>query len=199
MRIICMKFEPCRRAGSDIAQKRRTEQAVTDRSHLTESPTEANGWPTSLPELDPAERLVVWAFRCWAVAMRDRTGHRVCLVSNEFARQLGRRDGEAAFAACFGLLRALREHARRNIRHHQPGCACLGADELWLVCLVGSCQRGDGARARFLAEWMVQPDGVCDLLEAGSRLGRSMLGHDMALPHRGGTGFGAACGSRTIH
>src|SRR5690606_37445970 len=167
------------------------EQAMTDRT----SRFHAGDWPTSLPELDPAERLVVWAFRCWALALRDRTGHRVCLVANEFTRQLGRRDGEAAFAAFFPILRAIQEHSRRSLRHHQPGCPCLGGDELWLVCLVGSCQRGDGARARFLAEWMVQPDGIGDLLEAGGRLGRSMLGHEMTLPHRGLNEIADASGS----
>ena len=156
-------------------------------------------WPTSVPELEPSERLLVWAFRCWAVALQDRTGHHVCLVWNEFARQFGRREGEAALAAFFAILRALQEHARRRLHHHQPACPCLGADELWLVCLVGSCQRGDASRARFLAEWMVSPDGVGDLLHGGSRLGRSMLGSNLALPCRNHQNGAAGAAPLTIH
>lgn len=156
-------------------------------------------WPTSLPELEPAERLVVWAFRRWALALTDNTGHHMCFVSNEFVRQLGRRDGQAALAAFLAIVRALQEHARRNIRYHQPSCACLGADELWLVCLVGSCQRGEPRRARCLAEWMVRPDGVGDLLDAACRLGRSMLGRTLVLPYRNRETGAAATEPLTIH
>lgn len=143
-------------------------------------------WPTALSELAPAEHLVVWAFRRGALAIRDNTSHHMCLVWNEFARQFGTGDGKAALSSFMSIVGGLQENARRNIHHHQPCCPCLGADEVWLVCLVGSCQRGEPRQARFLAEQMVRPDGVGSLLEAAGRLGHAMREHALLLPYRDG-------------
>lgn len=141
-------------------------------------------WPTSMPELEPAEALIVWAFRRWALGIRQNCGCHVSMVSMEFSRQLDGPEAEQAIGSFALLIRRLQEHARRRIRHHQPRCPCLGIDEAWLVCLIGACQRGELRRARTLAEWMVHADGIGDLLHAATRLGRVMGRHGLVIPCR---------------
>lgn len=156
-------------------------------------------WPTSLAELEPPERLLVWSFRCGALAMSDHRGHHICLLGNEFTRQFGAAAGRAALGGFIAIIRALVEHARRDLRHHRPYCPCLGVDEAWLICLVGACQHGESRKARVLAELMVAPDGVGDLLGAAEILGRAMSAHALVLPQRTG-GHGATVGALpTIH
>ena len=46
-------------------------------------------WPTSMSELDPSERLIVWAFRRWVLGLRQNNGEHWAFVWNEFARQFG--------------------------------------------------------------------------------------------------------------
>jgi hypothetical protein len=106
------------------------------------------------------------------------------MVSTEFSRQLGSPEAEQAIGSFVVLIRGLQEHARRRIRHHQPRCPCLGADEVWLVCLIGACQQGELRRARTLAEWMVHADGIGDLLDAATRFGRAMERHGLVIPRR---------------
>ena len=156
-------------------------------------------WPTSLSELEHSERLVVWALRRWALAVQDHTSHHICLVLNEFTKQFGTQDARAAMACFVSILGVLQETAKRNLHHHQPGCPCLGVDEVWLVCLVGSCQRGEPRQARFLAEQMVREDGVGPLLAVAEHLGRAMRAHALLLPYRDGKAAPAGTMSLTIH
>ena len=143
-----------------------------------------NVWPTSYAELKHAERLVVWAFRYSACALANRTGHHVCLLHNEFARQFGHGDGQAALCGMLTIVRTLREDIRRDLHLHQPACQCLTAEEACLICLIGSCQRGQAKQARFLAEWLVSEDSVGDLIGGAVRLGREMSKHALHLPRR---------------
>lgn len=147
------------------------------------SPNEAP-WPTSTAELDPSERLIVWAFRRWLLGLPQNAGEHWSFVWNDFARQFGAQDGKEALSAFTGLIKGLQCYARRTIHHHQPCCPCLGADEVCLVSLVAACQNHQRQLARALAEWMVQSDGVGDLLEAGMRLARVMQRHSLNLPGR---------------
>ena len=164
------------------------------------APSRRTGWPTAMVELEPAEHLLVWAFRRWVCASRDNTSHHICLVWNELARQLGAADAAVAWAWLQATDRTLREFARRSIHCHQPACPCLGGDEVWLVFLLAACQRGDLARAGRLAQWMVAADGVGDLLEAAGRLARVLRGHSLILPAREGTdGVDHAARAPTLH
>lgn len=156
-------------------------------------------WPTSMLELDPAEALLVWALRRWVLGLRENVGGHLAMVSQEFARQLDSPESDNALASFAALMRGLQEHARRRIRHHQPCCPCLGADEVWLVCLVGACQRGDLCHARALAEWMVHSDGIGDLLDAAARLARVMGHHALLIPSRGSSALVASNGPLTVH
>lgn len=159
----------------------------------------APAWPTSVCELEPAESLIVWALRRWVLGLQENAGHHLFLVSREFARQLESPEAEDAMSSFAALIRGLQEHARRRVRHHQPCCPCLGIDEVWLVCLVGSCQRGELCRARALAEWMVHSDGIGDLLDAATRLGRVMGKHYLIIPCRDGDNIAAGAAPLTIH
>lgn len=148
------------------------------RSALSEAPP----WPTSTRELTVGEHLLVWSFRRWVLGLRANDGGHWSLVWNEFARQFGPRDGRAALSAFARLIHTLLCRARRTLRHHQPCCPCLGADEVRIVALVAACQNGGPARA--LAEELAAPSATGDLLDAGGRLARIMARRNLALPAR---------------
>lgn len=156
-------------------------------------------WPTSVLELEPAEALIVWALRQWALGIRQNCGCHVAMIFAEFARQLDSPEAEQAAGSFAALIRGLQEHARRRIRHHRPRCPCLGVDEAWLVCLIGACQRGELRQARALAEWMVHADGIGDLLAAATRLGRAMGRHDLVIPCRDQDNGPPDAASATVH
>jgi hypothetical protein len=159
----------------------------------------APGWPTSMGELEPAESLLVWALRRWILGLQENAGHHLSMVSREFARQLESPRAEDAMGSFAALIRGLQEHARRRVRHHQPCCPCLGSDEVWLVCLIGSCQRGELCRARALAEWMVHAEGIGDLLDAATRLGRALEDRCLIIPCRNEDTVPAAAACLTVH
>jgi hypothetical protein len=75
-------------------------------------------WPTSLSELDPAERFIVWSFRRWVLGWSHGNADHWSLVWAEFTRQFGEADGKTATAAFAGLIDVLRWRARRTIHHH---------------------------------------------------------------------------------
>lgn len=143
--------------------------------------------PTSTAELAPAERFIVWAFRRWVLGLKQNTGDHWTLVWNEFARQLGDRDGRDALCGFAGLVKAMQCHARRRISYHQPCCPFLGADEVSIVCFVAACQNEHPQLSRSLAEWLVKADGADEMLEAGTRLSAGMHRHALLLPQRSGT------------
>ncbi len=137
-----------------------------------------------MAELDPSERMIVRAFRRWVLGLQQNDGGHWTLVWNDFARQFGASDGKQALSAFASLVKGLQCYARRAIRHHRPCCACLGADEVSLLCLVAACQHGRPGLARGLAEWLVRPEGAGELLQAGTRLAQVMRRHALNLPRR---------------
>lgn len=143
-------------------------------------------WPTSMAELAPAERFIVWCFRRWVLGLRENNGEHWSFVWNEFARQFGAKDGKEALSGFAGLIKGLQCYARRAIQHHQPCCPCLGADEVSLICFVAACQNRQPHLALSLAEGMVQPEGAGELLEAGIRLAEVMRQYALNLPERTG-------------
>lgn len=141
-------------------------------------------WPTAMAELEPAERLVVWAFRRWVTGLHLNAAGHWSLVRREFVRQFGSDAGQRALGAFAALIRAIQGHARRRITYHQPCCPCLGADEALLVSFVFACQHRQWALARSAAEWMVRDDGVGDMMGAGGRLGALMRERELVIPDR---------------
>jgi len=137
-------------------------------------------------ELGDAERFVVWSFRRWVLGLRQNDGGHWDFVWHEFEKQLGTDDGKLALASFARLVGSLQCHARRPICHHQPCCACLGTDEVWLVCVVAACQLRRERLAGDLIAWIVAPEGAETLLEAGLRLGELMRGHALHVPLRVG-------------
>lgn len=141
-------------------------------------------WPTSMADLEPAEKLVVWAFRRWGLGLRQHTAEHWSCVWNEFAKRFGVCDGKEALSGFTYMIKELQCSPRRTIRYHQPCCPCVGADEVCFVSFVAACQNQQSLLARVIAERMVQPDGVGGLLEAGNRLARVMRRHVPSLPQR---------------
>ena len=143
--------------------------------------------PTSMSELHASERLIVWSFRRWVLGLLENRGEHWSLVWNEFTRQFGAHQGKDALSGFAALMKGVQCHARRTIHHHQPCCPCLGDDEVCVLSLVAACQSRELRRARFIAEWLVEPDGVGELLQAGSRLAEMMRQHALILPERAGS------------
>ncbi|MFQ5773883.1 MAG: hypothetical protein ACE5GS_05145 [Kiloniellaceae bacterium] len=140
--------------------------------------------PTSVDQLAEGERLIVRAFRCWILGLRENTAEHWSVAWNDFAGRLGAHDGKAALSGLAGLVRELHHHARRRFRHHHPCCGCLTGDEVALVGFVGACQRGEWVLARALAEWLVHGEGIGGMIEAGARLSEAMLRASLFLPSR---------------
>lgn len=139
-----------------------------------------------MAELNSSEQFVVWSFRRWVLGLKQNTGDHWNFVWNEFSRQLGNQDGRDALSGFAGLIKTIQCNARRRVCYHQPCCACLGADEVSLVCFVAACQHGQRRLARSLAEWLVTGEGIGDMLEAGCRLAEGMRRHGLVLPERCG-------------
>ncbi|HEX6956680.1 MAG TPA: hypothetical protein VF194_01730 [Ferrovibrio sp.] len=148
-----------------------------DRAELRQG----HAWPTTTGELTEGERLVVWAFRRWVSGPEH-----LPMLAREFDRQFLRQEARPALFALDAALTGLSRHARRSIVYHQPCCACVGADEVCLVCIVAAQQAGATTAARAMAGWLVLPSGLDAFLTPlnafGERLASS--GHD--LPYRVG-------------
>ena len=142
--------------------------------------------PDSAYDLAPAERFIVWSFRRWVLGLNENNGGHWSMVWNEFAKEMGARDGKAALSDFASLIRCLQLYARRKVYHHQPCCPCLGADEIWMFCLVSACQNQRPQLARSLAEWMVEPDGAAEIIKAATGVAQMMGRHALNLPVRTG-------------
>lgn len=143
-------------------------------------------WPKLKSDLAPAERLVVEAFRRWLLGAQESRGQHWAMAWNEFAELLGPADGRAGFAGLVAIMREIGEHGRRTLRYHPVCCPCVSSDELWLIGVVAACQRGDLNRAQRQAEWMVQGDGIGDVLGAACNLACALKAHDLIMPVRAG-------------
>ncbi len=137
--------------------------------------------PTSLGELDLAERLVVWSFRRWVSGTENWA-----LVEREFRRQFAEGAAHGALRSFAMFVEALRCHARRVIRYHQPGCPCLGCDEVCVLTMITAAQAGDMNLAKATGRWLVRAEGLEDLLQAAGALGQAMTRQDLHLPRRVG-------------
>jgi len=135
--------------------------------------------PTTLGELDLAERLVVWSFRRWVSGTENWA-----LVEHEFKRQFAQAAAHGALRSFAMFVEALRCHARRVIHYHQPCCPCLGCDEVCVLTMITAAQAGDTNLAKATGRWLVKPEGLGDLLQAAGDLGRAMARQDLHLPRR---------------
>lgn len=152
------------------------------------APAPAVPWPTTVAELEPAERFIVWSFRRWVLGWAQGNAEHWSLVWAEFTRQFGDQAGKDATAAFAGVIDVLRWRARRAIHHHQPCCPCLAADEVCILVLVAAAQHDHATLARAVSRWLVTPEAVPSLADAGTRLAQCMREHGLALPDRASRG-----------
>ena len=141
--------------------------------------TEASYHPNTLGELDLPERLVVWSFRRWVSGTENWA-----LVEREFRRQFADGAAHDALRSFAMFVEALRCHARRVIRYHQPGCPCLGCDEVCVLTMITAAQAGDLNLAKATGRWLVRAEGLDDLMQAAGALGQAMARQDLHLPRR---------------
>jgi hypothetical protein len=94
-------------------------------------------------EHDDAETLTVWAFRRWVMGLRYQAPDQWQTVWRGLHRRCGEAAGREATAALAEMIEELRRTSRRTITHHQPCCSSICDDEMTLLVLLGTCQRGD--------------------------------------------------------
>ncbi len=144
----------------------------------------ANVWPTTIDELEPAERLVVLSFRRFVLGHSGRHRHLRMRIQHELFASLGNGDGEMALVFLGRLVRCLRGHARRAFSLHAPCYPGLGVDEAWVVCLVAACQNGQPHLARALARWMIKPSAYDDLMHVSIGFARILRRNAVTLSLR---------------
>ena len=141
-------------------------------------------WPTTIDELEPAERLVVLSLRYFVFARSGRPRHPRGRPLGEPFANLGDGDGELALALLSQLVGCLQRHARRRFSLHAPCHPGLGMDEACVVRLVAACQHRQPHLARALARWMVKPSVGDELMEASIGFARILRRNALALPLR---------------
>lgn len=145
-----------------------------------------DSWPTSVMELDRSERFISKVFRLWVLGLHQGNPAHWSTAWNEFALTFGPLNGKKALGHFSGLIKAFQGYAKQTILYHQPDCPCLGTDEIRIICLIASCQHHDYSLAHRLAGWMVQQEGVGEMLNAGSGFANQMAGNGLELPLRVG-------------
>ncbi|MDA0703543.1 MAG: hypothetical protein O3A96_09980 [Proteobacteria bacterium] len=163
-------------------------------------PARAAAWPTTLGELEAAERFVVWMFRRWVVAAKNHDARQLDILAHEFRRQIGAAVSREGMMAAFELVNTIRNHARRMIEYHQPCCGCLGSDEACVLTLVAAGQSGDEAlTAGATARWLVRDEGRDILVANATRLGVILADAALYLPQRGAGAVGPVPEAARLH
>ena len=134
----------------------------------------SNARPTRIEDLDGTEYLLVWCLRRWLAGHAQRQPALCESVWNELAAALGAARGRQGLGALVRLVCVLSDQAERPFRYHPPCCGWLTAEESQAAALVVHLGSGDLLRARGLAEWLVRPDGVADLLAAAAQLAAAL-------------------------
>jgi len=138
------------------------------------SPSAAESTARNVADLGRDERLVLRGFRGWVLGLRANAGAPCTIAWTMFASDFGAEAGRAIMVALVAVIAALAAGPRRPLRLHPPCCPRLGHDELALLGLLDACRQGHWALARARAEWLVEANGVGDLLAAMSRLARTL-------------------------
>jgi hypothetical protein len=153
--------------------------------------------PARVERLEPAERLLVVALRRWIVGWTSGDPRHWERVWDDFSRALGVQDGRGALTALSGLLSVLRGGARRPIRHHQPCCPMLHADEVALLGVVAAARHGEGA-AVLRGSWLVRADARAPLAAHAAELGARLAAAGLVLPDRARMPAVVAAGGRAV-
>ncbi|MEK9662767.1 MAG: hypothetical protein VW644_13740, partial [Alphaproteobacteria bacterium] len=95
-------------------------------------------WPTLTVDLHPSENLVVWSYRCWAMAIQSGGDQRWRMLHYEYRRQFGIGASEEAIGRFSAMMRQIGAHARMRMQYHAPCCPCLGEQEVGVMSLVAA-------------------------------------------------------------
>ncbi len=139
-----------------------------------------------LRDLSDPEQLIAGAYRHWFAGIYMDRGLHFSVVAREFRLSLGEDLGNRAFTAFAALTRILQRASRETIRFHMPCCPHLGAEEVQLVCLTAASQQGRFLLVRSLAELIVEPNAVGDLIGRVSELANALEQAGCILPCRVG-------------
>lgn len=151
-----------------------------------------------LDELEPADAVLVAAFRYWAVGVSRWRTEAWVEVWRAF-RELCAADATPAevVRSFDAVMQVIARHARREIQFHQPHCPCVDADELDFLRLVHALGRGEDRVPRRIAAGFVHPAEVDGLLVSGRGFARHWRGLAVADPDASAPR--AAAVENTIH
>lgn len=119
-----------------------------------------------LDHLGPVEAAAILCLRLCAGAQDAMDA-----VQMHCVQALGAEAGGRAAEAIANVLGLLRDHGRRPLAWHAPGCKCVGADEACIAQMVGAACDGDMEDAMLMAVLIVRPDVAPLLTAEAQRLG----------------------------
>ncbi len=134
--------------------------------------------PTTIQELEPAERVLVWAVRSWTAA-----GWRQQAVWRDFVLRFGS-DALAVMTAFERLVRDLEQGARRPLTWGAPDAHGLQVDELCLLLLISALQMEETALAASILGWLATPAAKPGVMSAAKALARELEAAEMICPLR---------------
>lgn len=130
--------------------------------------------PERTGELEPADYILLTAYRRWIAGWARSDPALWERVWNDLARHLGPARGKVAVSTLAAVVNVLRRDARRPIRYHQPCCACIGEDETCFLRLVAAARNGHWLAAREAGRSMVSDESVGDLMASAAQLARTV-------------------------
>ena len=131
--------------------------------------------------LSVAERHLLCAFRWWLAgsAQCDRTAND--RARKELETLVGTAQAHLILAHFDIMIRAIARCPRRTLRYHPPWCSAVCRDELLLLALTATHQRGDAIIGAALAEAVSGEGGTAKVCLAADDLAQSVLAAGVVL------------------
>ena len=139
--------------------------------------------PVGLDQLAPAERLVLWWFRCWILGGHPDGRMRLRAARQSIEDHLGA-DADRFLSLLARVVVVLRGHARTSFPVHAPCCPCLGPHEAAVLTLISAHQYEQGGLVGAFGRWLVHEDGRPALAEAMGAVSELLFWHGLMLPCR---------------
>lgn len=135
--------------------------------------------------LNGRQWLLLYVYRHWITGLATSDARHLEFAWSEIATTSGPAPARRVLSALEVLLGTLSDHARRRICYHPPCCGVTAADELRVLNLLTSLQRGRRAAAEANAQVLVRPSGLPSLLEAADNLAEALSAAGLELDDAG--------------
>ena len=137
-----------------------------------------------LSQLTTTERLLIRTYRCWIAGMRLNNDYHWDQAWSGMSEHIGLDSTRSVLSGLQSIIMGIGTSARRPVRLHPPCCGLVCPDELALIKLVSACQRDDHRLSRLVAEWMVTPHGITNLIEGAAIIAAELTHKEIDLPNR---------------